>query len=167
MSTRRWRRRDGLARAFAKLKALNPIWAHDSVGALEWLKDGQAVMATALNGDVANLKGFTPGVIWDHQLYEMDVFGIPAGDPNKDWRWIISPTPPAARRWRAWRAGCLSGPARRSALALVKANPETGQAMRPAAHRAISATPSRWMMAGGWRMARRSHRAGRRSSGAQ
>ncbi len=32
----------GLDRAFAKLKTLNPIWAHDSVGALEWLKDGQA-----------------------------------------------------------------------------------------------------------------------------
>ena len=28
-------------------------------------------------------KDFTPGVIWDHQLYEMDVFGIPAGNPNK------------------------------------------------------------------------------------
>ena len=76
---------EGLDRAFAKLKTLSPIWAHDSVGALEWLKDGQAVMVTALNGDVANLKDFTPGgVIWDHQLYEMDVFGIPAGDPKKD-----------------------------------------------------------------------------------
>src|SRR6202000_1751288 len=75
---------EGLDRAFAKLKALNPIWAHDSVGALEWLKDGQAVMVTALNGDIANLKDYTPGgVVWDHQLYEMDVFAIPAGDPNK------------------------------------------------------------------------------------
>ena len=100
---------EGLTRAFAKLKVLNPIWAHDSVGALEWLKDGQAVMVTALNGDVANLKGFTPGVVWDHQLYEMDVFGIPAGDPNRQGRWITSPMPRAAHHWRAWRAGCLTG----------------------------------------------------------
>jgi len=59
MSTRRCDA-TGLDRASQKLKALNPIWAHDSVGALEWLKDGHAVMTTALNGDVANLKDFTP-----------------------------------------------------------------------------------------------------------
>ena len=119
----------GLDRAFARLKALNPIWAHDSVGALEWLKDGQAVMATALNGDVANLKDITPGVIWDHQLYEMDVFAIPAGDPNKtralDYIAYATGSTPLAgvASWVPY------GPARRSALALVKPNPETGQAM--------------------------------------
>ena len=48
---------EGLDRAFAKLTALNPIWAHDSVGALGWLKNGQAVMATALNGDVSADEG--------------------------------------------------------------------------------------------------------------
>jgi len=117
----------GLDRAFAKLKALNPIWAHDSVGALEWLKDGQAVMVTALNGDVANLKDFTPGVIWDHQLYEMDVFAIPAGDPNKkqalDYIAYATGSMPLAgvASWVPY------GPVRRSALALVKPNPETGQ----------------------------------------
>ena len=120
---------EGQDRAFAKLKALRPIWAHDSVGALEWLKDGQAVMATALNGDIANLKDFTPGTVWDHQLYEMDVFGIPSGDPNKD----------RALDYIAYATGSAPlaevaswvpyGPARRSALALVKPNPETGQAI--------------------------------------
>ena len=39
--------------------------------------------------------------------------------------------PPAARRWRAWRSWVPYGPARRSAFALVKTNPETGAAMRP------------------------------------
>src|SRR5438874_1490177 len=65
---------EGLDRAFAKLTALKPIWAHDSADALNWVKNGQAVMATALNGDVQAQKDFTPGVIWDHQLYELDVF---------------------------------------------------------------------------------------------
>src|SRR4051812_20664842 len=74
---------EGLDRAFAKLTALHPIWAHDSKDALEWVKNGQAVMATALNGDVQALKTDAPGVIWDHQLYELDVFAIPAGAPNK------------------------------------------------------------------------------------
>ena len=121
---------DGLDRAFAKLKALHPIWAHDSAGALGWLKDGQAVMVTALNGDIANLKDYTPGgVIWDHQLYEMDVFAIPAGDPNKaralDYIAYATGSAPLAgvASWVPY------GPARRSSLPLVKPNPETGQAM--------------------------------------
>ncbi|HWY63880.1 MAG TPA: extracellular solute-binding protein [Rhizomicrobium sp.] len=122
---------EGLDRAFAKLASLKPIWAHDSKDALEWLKNGQAVMTTALNGDLGADKNFTPGVIWDHQLYEMDVLGIPAGNPNKDRAldYIVYATgsaPLAAvANWVAF------GPARRSALALVKNNPETGVPMRP------------------------------------
>src|ERR1700744_2365914 len=118
---------EGLDRAFAKLKALNPIWAHDSVGALEWLKDGQAVMVTALNGDIAGQKDLAPGLIWDHQLYEMDVFGIPAGNPNKkralDYIAYATGSAPLAgvAGWVPY------GPARRSALPLVKLNPESGQ----------------------------------------
>ena len=74
---------EGLDRAYNKLAALRPIWAHDSVGAIRWLMNGQAVMATALNGDVFDMrKEFTPGIIWDHQLYEFDVFAIPFGNPN-------------------------------------------------------------------------------------
>jgi putative spermidine/putrescine transport system substrate-binding protein len=122
---------EGLDRAFARLTALNPIWAHDSVGALGWLKNGQAVMATALNGDVAQLKDYTPGVIWDHLLYELDVLGIPAGDPNKkralDYIAYATGTAPLAgvANWVPY------GPARHSSIALVGNNPESGIAMRP------------------------------------
>jgi putative spermidine/putrescine transport system substrate-binding protein len=45
----------GLDRAFAKLKALHPIWAHDGTDALRWVKNGQAVMAMALNGEVYDM----------------------------------------------------------------------------------------------------------------
>lgn len=123
---------EGLDRAFAKLTALNPIWAHDSIGALGWVKNGQAVMATALNGDVAAQKDFTPGVIWDHQLYEMDVLGIPSGSPNKtralDYIAYATGSAPLAgvANWVPY------GPARRSSIALVGSNPETGIAMRTA-----------------------------------
>jgi putative spermidine/putrescine transport system substrate-binding protein len=87
-------------------------------------------MATALNGDVQTQKDFTPGVIWDHQLYEMDVFAIPKGDPEKtralDFIAYATASAPlaAAANWVAF------GPARRSAIALVKDNPETGAPMR-------------------------------------
>ena len=122
---------EGLDRAFAKLQALKPVWAHDSKDALEWVKNGQAAMATALNGDVQADKDFTPGVIWDHQLYELDVFGVPKGTPNKkralDFIAYATGSAPLAAmgNWVAF------GPARRSAIALVKNNPETGMAMRP------------------------------------
>jgi putative spermidine/putrescine transport system substrate-binding protein len=122
---------EGLDRAFAKLKALRPIWAHDSVDALRWVKNGQAVMATALNGDVQADKDFTPGVIWDHQLYEMDAFAIPAGNPNKERAldFILFATGSDALAGVANWTGY--GPARRSAIALVKTNPELGTPMRP------------------------------------
>jgi putative spermidine/putrescine transport system substrate-binding protein len=122
---------EGLDRAFAKLKILNPIWAHDSADALGWVKNGQAIMATALNGDVQTDKDFTPGVIWDHQLYEMDVFAIPAGNPNKKRAldYIAFATGSSALAGVANWTGY--GPARRSAIALVKTNPELGTAMRP------------------------------------
>ena len=123
---------EGLDRAYKKLAALHPIWAHDSVGALRWLVNGQAVMATALNGDVFNgRKEFSPGIIWDHQLYEFDVFAIPFGNPNKsralDFIAYATGTGPLAgvASWVPY------GPARRSSLALVKDNPDLKIPMRP------------------------------------
>jgi putative spermidine/putrescine transport system substrate-binding protein len=121
---------EGLDRAFARLAALGPIWAHDSADALDWVKNGQAVMATALNGDVQAQNDFAPGVIWDHQLYELDVFAIPMGNPNKrralDFIAYATGSAPLAgvANWVAL------GPARRSAIALVKNNPETGMPVR-------------------------------------
>jgi len=124
---------EGLDRAFAKLKALNPIWAHDSVGAIGWVKNGQAAMATALNGDVydSGRKDFAPGIIWDHQLYELDAFAIPSGNPNKDRaldfiRFATGSAPLAGvAGWVPY------GPARHSALPLVKNNPELNLPMLP------------------------------------
>jgi putative spermidine/putrescine transport system substrate-binding protein len=123
---------EGLDRAYNKLAALRPIWAHDSIGALRWLANGQAVMATALNGDIFNIrKEFAPGIIWDHQLYEFNVFVIPFGNPNKrralDFISYATGSAPLAgvARWVPY------GPARRSSLALVKDNPDLKIPMRP------------------------------------
>jgi hypothetical protein len=157
---------EGLDRAFAKLDALKPIWAHDSKDALEWVKNGRAVMATALNGDLQADKNYAPGVIWEYQLYELDVLVIPAGNPNKqralDYIAYATGSAPLAAmaNWVAF------GPARHSALALVRTNPETGLAMRRSCPRRlkISPVPLPSTMAGGWHMATRWRRAGRSSS---
>ncbi|MBN9589492.1 MAG: extracellular solute-binding protein [Alphaproteobacteria bacterium] len=123
---------EGLDRAFAKLAGLHPVWAHDSRDALEWVRNGQAVMASALNGDVFDArKDFTPDVIWDRQMYELDVFAIPKGDPKKDraldFIRFATGTAPLARTasWLPY------GPARRSAWSRVGDNPELKIAMTP------------------------------------
>jgi putative spermidine/putrescine transport system substrate-binding protein len=121
----------GLDRAFAKLKSLKPIWAHDSLGALERLKDSQAIMVTALNGDVVNMKDFTADVIWDHQLYEMHAFGVPAGDPNRNRAFDYIAFASGSMALAGVASWVPLGPARRSALALVRPNPETGQTIEP------------------------------------
>jgi putative spermidine/putrescine transport system substrate-binding protein len=124
---------DGLDRAFAKLQSLRPIWAHDSIGALRWLKNGQAVMATILNGDIAAEKDFSPRVIWDHQLYEMDVLAIPAGLPSRRRSraldFIAFAT--GSEALAAMASWVTYGPARRSSFALVKPNRLSGADMRP------------------------------------
>jgi putative spermidine/putrescine transport system substrate-binding protein len=122
----------GLERAFARLKALNPIWAHDSADAIEWVKTGQALMATALNGDVYDSaqKGFPPAIIWDHQLYELDVFAIPHGDPKKQRALDFIAYATGSAPLAGVAAWVPYGPARRSSLPLVKANPELGTQMR-------------------------------------
>lgn len=124
---------EGLDHAFNKLAALHPIWAHDGADALRWVQNGQAVMAAALNGDVydAAQKGFTPSILWDRQLYELDVWGIPVGNPNRkralDFIAFATGSAPLAgvAGWVPY------GPARRSSLPLVKNNPDLGIAMKP------------------------------------
>lgn len=131
----------GIQRALAKLASLkdNLVFYDSDDQALEWIGNGAAAFATTLNGQAfdAAQKGAAPNVIWDHQLYEFDAFGIPAGDAKKDMamdfiRFATGSQPLAGvADWQPF------GPARRSGLGLVGKNPETHVAMRnflPTAH---------------------------------
>jgi putative spermidine/putrescine transport system substrate-binding protein len=127
--------REGADRAFAKLDTIKPaiVWWHRLDDALSALDDGKVTMTTALNGKVYDaLKAGKPiGVLWTNQLYQLDVFGIPKGSPNKKLamdfiRFATAPDQLAAQsRWVPY------GPARRSAVPLIGANEETGAIMRP------------------------------------
>jgi len=121
----------GVARAFKKLGTIKPVlvWWHNAGEPARMIQSRQAVFATALSGDVFDARAASPGVIWDRQLYEFDVFAVPKGDPNKDMamefiRWATGPKPLAGvADWVAL------GPARRSSWPLVATNPELGIAM--------------------------------------
>jgi putative spermidine/putrescine transport system substrate-binding protein len=90
-------------------------------------------MATLLNGSLfdAAVHRRRIGAIWDRQLYQMDAFAIPKGDPKRAMaldfiRFATSPS--SLARMAEWAP---YGPARRSALGLVGRNPELGIAMTP------------------------------------
>jgi putative spermidine/putrescine transport system substrate-binding protein len=124
---------DGLARAFAKLDSIKSsiVWWDRTSDPPDLLATGTVAMTTTLNArvfDISTQPRFT--TIWDGQLYQLDVFGIPKGAPNKkralDFiRFATGPTPLAEE------ARLLPyGPARHSSLRLVGRNPETNEEMR-------------------------------------
>jgi putative spermidine/putrescine transport system substrate-binding protein len=125
----------GIDRALTKLATLKGslVWWTNSADAIAMLNDGRAAFATVLDGDVYDAAQHHRGVgvIWDRQLYELDVFGVPKGNPKKETAldFVRFATGPQSL------AGVASwvpyGPARRSALPLVGKNPELGTDMTP------------------------------------
>ncbi len=79
---------EGLERAFAKLDTIKSqvIWWEAGAQPPQLLADGQVVMASAYNGRIydAQVKEKQPfKIIWDGQMYDMDVWTIPKGTPKK------------------------------------------------------------------------------------
>ena len=124
----------GVDRAFAKLDGIKSdiVWWRRAAEPPDMLARGDAAMSTALNARIFSVE-VEPKIrtIWDGQLYQLDGFGIPKGDPNKkralDFiRFATGPRPLAEEaRYLPY------GPARFSSVALVQPNPETQVDMRP------------------------------------
>jgi putative spermidine/putrescine transport system substrate-binding protein len=123
----------GVARAFQKLDTLKPglIWWRAAGEPALLVQSGQAAFSTVLNGDIFEARADMPGVIWDRQLYEFDVFGVPKGNPNKAMAMEFIRYATSARPLSRMANRIAYGPARRSALPLVGDNPEFHVAMRP------------------------------------
>jgi putative spermidine/putrescine transport system substrate-binding protein len=124
----------GLDRAFAKLDTIKPsiVWWSKAAEPADLLNRGAVAMTTALNARVFSVEAQPKiATLWDGQLYQMDVFGIPKGNPKKKLaldfiRFATGPEPLAEMaRYLPY------GPARRSSVALVGRNPETNEEMRP------------------------------------
>jgi putative spermidine/putrescine transport system substrate-binding protein len=125
----------GVARALAKLQSIKSdiVWWTPSDPPARMLTEGRAAFAAMLNGDVFNAdnEGNRLGVIWDRQLYEFDVFGVPRGDPKRamamDFIRFATQTGPLGRvaSWVPY------GPARKSARKFVGENPDLKIAMTP------------------------------------
>jgi len=125
----------GVDRALRKLDTIRTSivwWSHSSEPAV-MLQDGRAAFATILNGDVfdAVTHHNNLGVIWDRQLYELDVFGIPRGDPKRAMARDFVRFATSAQNLASVANWIPYGPARRSALPLVGKNPDLAIPMRP------------------------------------
>lgn len=80
---------EGVDRAFAKLDTLkgDVVWWEAGAQPPQLLADGEVAMTTAYNGRIFNAmaaedKPFE--IVWDGQIWDLDLWIIPKGAPNKD-----------------------------------------------------------------------------------
>jgi putative spermidine/putrescine transport system substrate-binding protein len=119
--------RAGLDRAFAKLDTIKRsiIWWQRVSEPVDMLSRGEVAMTTGLNSRVYTIAAEPRfGTIWDAQLYQLDVFGIPTGNPNKERGLEFIRFATGARPLAAQAELLPYGPARRSSIRLVGRNPE-------------------------------------------
>jgi len=124
----------GVARALAKLDALKGqlVWWTDNDPPWLIVTDGRATFSTALNGDAFDAATHNKlGVIWDRQLYEFEVFGVPKGDPKRKLAMDFIRFATQAQNLAGVADWVPYGPARRSALGFVGIHPELNIAMAP------------------------------------
>ena len=80
---------EGVARAFAKLDTIKDdvVWWEAGAQPPQLLADGEVVFSTAWNGRVFNAKnaeGQSFEMVWDGQIYDLDLWVIPKGSKNKE-----------------------------------------------------------------------------------
>ncbi|WP_299951480.1 ABC transporter substrate-binding protein [uncultured Ruegeria sp.] len=123
--------KDGQDRAFAKLDTIKDdiIWWETGAQPPQLLADGEVVMSTAWNGRIFNAqvvenKPFE--IVWDGQIWDLDLWVIPKGAPNKDLaleflKYATSTEQLAEQaRWISY------GPARKSSNPLITTHAESG-----------------------------------------
>ena len=128
----------GAKRALAKLAVLKPdiVWYKDAAEAAAMLSDGRAVMAYLPNWAVFDADNdpaahFKLGIVWDGQLYEMEAFGIPKGNPKAGKAYDFIRYATRAENLGRMASWIPYGPARRSGLAYLGTNPDLKIAMTP------------------------------------
>ena len=83
------RTEEGIARAFAKLDTIKDqvVWWEAGAQPAQLLADGEVVFTTAWNGrifDAVASDGQSFEMVWDGQIYDIDLWVIPKGSKNKE-----------------------------------------------------------------------------------
>ncbi len=114
----------GLERAFAKLDTIRDqiVWWEDASEPARLLAEDRVVMTSTFNAPMFNaiaVRGQPFGLVWDRQVWDIDLWAVPAAAPNREaaleFVRFATSTQPLARqtRWIPY------GPVRRSSLAEV------------------------------------------------
>jgi putative spermidine/putrescine transport system substrate-binding protein len=127
---------EGVDRAFHKLDTIKSslIWWEAGAQPPQMLADGEVVMASAYNGRIFNAQNLEKKpfvIIWDGQVWDLDLYSIPKGTKNlknaMDFVFYATDT-----QRNADQAKYISyGPVRKSAGKLVSTHAETGIDMKP------------------------------------
>ncbi|MEM0923667.1 MAG: polyamine ABC transporter substrate-binding protein [Pseudomonadota bacterium] len=80
---------EGVDRAFAKLDSIKEVvvWWEAGAQPPQLLADGEVTMTTAYNGRIFNAVAAEDRpfeIVWDGQVWDLDLWIIPKGAPNKD-----------------------------------------------------------------------------------
>lgn len=115
---------EGVDRAFAKLDSIKDsvVWWEAGAQPPQLLADGEVAMTTAYNGRIFNAvagedKPFE--IVWDGQVWDLDLWVVPKGAPNKDLAMEFVAFSTATEQLAAQASYISYGPARMSSAPLV------------------------------------------------
>ena len=114
----------GVDRAFAKLDTIKDsvVWWEAGAQPPQLLADGEVAMTTAYNGRIFNAvasEGKTFEIVWDAQIYALDLWAVIKGAPNKDLAMDFLRFSTATEQLAAQASYISYGPARKSSAPLV------------------------------------------------
>ncbi len=120
---------DGIDRAFRKLDKIKKqiVWSSTPAEPFKLLNDGKAAFGLGYNGRAFSVIAEQKkplGIIWDGQLYNYNLWVIPANASNKEnaRRFITFATNP--KRLATQSSWFPYGPSRRSAVQMIQPHPE-------------------------------------------
>ncbi|MEM9045124.1 MAG: polyamine ABC transporter substrate-binding protein [Pseudomonadota bacterium] len=115
---------EGVDRAFAKLDSIKSevVWWEAGAQPPQLLADGEVTMTTAYNGRIFNAvaaedKPFN--IVWDGQVWDLDLWIIPKGAPNKDAAMDFLAFSTDTERLAGQASYISYGPTRKSSAPLV------------------------------------------------
>lgn len=116
---------EGLARAFKKLDTIKPgvVWMTTGAQPPQLLASGEVNLAVAYNArvqDAIDNEKQPFKIIWDHQFFEVNMFTIPKGNPNKARAEDFIRFATATKQLGAQTNWIAYGPARASAMKYIK-----------------------------------------------
>ncbi|MEG9861304.1 MAG: ABC transporter substrate-binding protein [Parvularculales bacterium] len=126
----------GIDRAFAKLNSIKDdiLWWEAGAQPPQMLADGEVSMSVAFNGRIFNAaikEGKPFEIVWDGQIFDIDLWAIPKGSRNKDLALDFITFASDTQRLADQAQYISYGPARLSSIPLVGKDKETGVDMAP------------------------------------